>query len=95
MLTYKKQKKYTAKDIHRIIGFDHVFDYKDGFKVYSGYYYQMEVSAEKLMKQVSSRLSNAGINHTILDCGDLWSEFCGADPTRKSSHFWVTFKITD
>jgi hypothetical protein len=57
------------------------------------FFYTHGCTAEKYAEAITKRLTDAGINHMILDSNEIWKPFRGGASTRASSHWAVEVKF--
>lgn len=87
--------KMTAPRLQEILGVSHVSKHKGVFKAYRGFFYRHGYNKDAFFARIDEELTKAGIEHTMIDCGELWAAFRGGAPVQKSSHFWATFTVTE
>ena len=71
---------------------------RDGTKHFlfrQSYYYTHGGTSTKFMEKVKRNLTNAGIEHTIIDDGDHWAAFKGGASVAKQSHWYVEVKVEE
>lgn len=64
----------------------------DHYVVRRGFYYSHGGTAEKFADHVSANLKKAGIDHEIIDKGEVWKPFNGGASVANQSHWYVHIK---
>ncbi len=91
-------KKITTAFLRDNIMCDSIGKKRDGsghFVFRRGYFYRHGIDQHKFAKRISFELSELGIDHKIVDCGDHWAPFRGGASIAQSSHFWVQVEIIE
>lgn len=76
----------------------HISRKRDGTKHFvfrQGYYYTNGGDSSKFMEKVTRQLTNAGIEHKVIDDGDNWAPFKAGASVAKQSHWWVEVKVEE
>lgn len=69
---------------------------KDGDNVFifrRGFFYSHGGTSEKFAAKVDSMLTNAGIDHKMLENGEHWAPFRGGAGVKASTHWWCKVQI--
>jgi hypothetical protein len=58
-----------------------------------GYYYKSGGSADQFANAIARQLTELGIDHRIIDNGEVWKSFRGGAKVKDQSHWWVKVRL--